>query len=379
MSGVYGAAATRERPGWFFGLTGPQVFLVLAAAFPAWLAMALGRWVALLVLVPLWALATALVCVPVRGWSAAQWIGVLVRHVVGRATGWTRWQSRAAAGELEDPGEADLPGVWSGIEIHDGPPMAGRLTRPAVIQDHAARTWAATARITHPGIGMSDEHERHRMGAGLAELLEAASGGRADPPGRPAGPHRSLTTAPNAPHGYAATPAIPSPTCSGQIHAQLDAAIAGAAVRTEAFLTVVVREDTIARDARRAGRGVTGRARILYGILAEVEARLGGAIGCTHVTWLDTATSRSRSAPASNQAMPPPWPTPPSTTPATTTSPLVSRLPPPDRPCEHRAAGLPPRGLAVGHHHDPAAPQGRRDGGTGPCPGALPDRGTPRP
>jgi hypothetical protein len=34
---------------------------------------------------------------------------------------------------------------------------------------------------------------------------------------------------------------------------------------------------------------VTGRARILYGVLGEVEARLMGAIGCTQVRWLDSA------------------------------------------------------------------------------------------
>ena len=45
---VYGASATRDRQGWFFGLTGPQLFLVLAAAFPCWLAMSVGQWAALL-------------------------------------------------------------------------------------------------------------------------------------------------------------------------------------------------------------------------------------------------------------------------------------------------------------------------------------------
>ena len=37
-------------------------------------------------------------------------------------------------------------------------------------------------------------------------------------------------------------------------------------------MTVVVREDVINKDAKRAGRGVIGRARILYSVLAEVEA-----------------------------------------------------------------------------------------------------------
>ena len=285
---VYGASASRDRQGWFFGLTGPQVFLVLAAAFPCWLAMSVGQWRALLGLVPLWLVAVVLVCVPVRGWSAAQWIGVLIRHVIGRATGWTRFQSRAAAGEIDDVTEADLPGVLAGIQIHDGPPKAGHAGRPAIIQNHATRTWAATARVVHPGIGMADDADRGRMGAGLSELFEAASASslidvvaicvRTVPDD---GTERAEWV---RQHARATEPEI-----SARIHAQLDASINGAAVRTEAFVTVVVREDAVAKDARRAGRGVTGRARILYGVLGEVEARLMGAIGCTQVRWLDSA------------------------------------------------------------------------------------------
>ena len=285
MSDVYGAAAARDRQGWFFGLTGPQVFLVVGAGVPAWLAMAVGDWAALLVLVPLWVLAIALICVPVRGWSAAQWLGMMARFTLARVAGWSRWQSRAALGEVEDLAEADLPGVLAAVRVHDGPPLASAGSRPAVIQDLAARTWAVTARVTHPGIGMSDGHERTLMGAGLAELLEAASG---------AGQIHLLAlqvrTIPDdgterdrwvRQHARGVEPGL-----SADIHAQLDELIGGAAVRTEAFVTVVVREDSIARDARRAGRGVAGRARILHGLMGEVEARLTGAIGCTHVRWL---------------------------------------------------------------------------------------------
>lgn len=284
---IYGASASRERQGWFFGLTGPQTILVLACAFPAWLAMSVGAWTALLVLLPAWLLAVALICVPVRGWSAAQWIGVLVRHLIGRAAGWTTFESRAAAGDLDDPAQADLPGVLAGMQIHDGPPMAGRLMRPAIIQNHATRTWAATARIAHPGIGMAGETDRDRMGAGLAELLEAAStSSRIDLVAI------CVRTVPDDGTERAAWvrrhARDDEPDLSAQIHAQLEAAINGAAVRTEAFVTVVVREDAIAKDARRAGRGIAGRARILHGTLAEIETRLTGTIGCTRVEWLDT-------------------------------------------------------------------------------------------
>src|SRR6478736_1349159 len=58
------------------------------------------------------------------------------------------------------------------VGVHDGPPRGARLTRVALIQDHAAQTWAATARIVHPGIGIAEGRERDRMGEGLAQLQE---------------------------------------------------------------------------------------------------------------------------------------------------------------------------------------------------------------
>ena len=296
---VYGGSATRDREAWLFGLTGPQFFMLLAAGFPTWVAMAAGRWLALVLLVPLWALGGLLICLPVRGWSAFQWIGVLLRYLTGAAFGWSRFQSKAAAGDLDlgdaenagdegDAGEADLPGILAGIQIHDGPPMTGQTGRPAIIQHHAARTWAATARIVHPGIGMSDDADRFRMGAGLTELMEAATAGsqidlvvvqvRTVPDD---GTERDDWVRHNA--------RPDEPEVSAQVNAQLEAMTAGAAVRREAFVTVVVREDVINKDAKRAGRGVIGRARILYSVLAEVEARLTGSIGCTRVKWLDTS------------------------------------------------------------------------------------------
>ena len=297
---VYGASATRDRQGWLFGLTGPQFFLVMAAGLPTWVAMAVGEWLTLLVLVPFWFVVGLLVCLPIRGWSAFQWIGVVFRHLLGSAFGWSRFQSKAAAGDLDvgsgdpddgdegDAGEADLPGVLSHIQIHDGPPMTGQSSRPAIIQNHAARTWGATARVIHPGIGMSDDADRFRMGAGLTEMMEAATAGnqidliavqvRTIPDD---GTDRAEWIRQNA--------RPDEPEVSARVNAQLDSMTAGAAVRREAFVTVVVREDVINKDAKRAGRGVLGRARILYSILAEVEARLTGSIGCTSVRWLDTA------------------------------------------------------------------------------------------
>lgn len=295
---MYGVGATPSRRGWFLGLTGAQLALVTIAAVPVWLAMALGEWALLALLVPGWVVVIVLVCLPVRGWSAAQWIGVLLRHAAGSALGWTQWRSRAAQGDAAPDDEADLPGVLAALQIHDGPPMPGSPRRPAIIQDHAARTWAVTARVHHPGIGMAEAGDRWRMGAGLAELLEGASAGQQidtiavqvrtvpDDGTERADWVRS--------HRRAETD---QPAVSARIHEQLDAAMHGAAMRQEAYVTVVVREDVLGSTVRRAtgradrnaSRGVNGRAHVLYGVLAEVEARLTGAIGCARVDWLDTA------------------------------------------------------------------------------------------
>lgn len=289
---VYGASATKDRTGWFFGLTGPQSFAVLMTVFPIWLAMAWGRWLLLLGLVPACAVITVLICVPVRGHSALQWIGVMARLLLGQALGWSTFQSRAAAGDIDatDPAlhRTDLPGVLQGIQIHDGPPMAGRSVRPALIQNCASRTWAATGRVVHPGIGMSSEEERHRMAAGLSDLLEAVS--TATEVQLIAIQVRTVPDDGTERAVWVQAHRRPEPALSRQLHADLEDLTAGAAVRSEAFVTVVVAEDAMSRSVRRAGRGLTGRARALYNHLEEIESRLTGTIGCTEVVWLDTAS-----------------------------------------------------------------------------------------
>ena len=57
-------------------------------------------------------------------------------------------------------------------------------------------------------------------------------------------------------------------------------------MRTEAFVTIVVPETRIARPAKESGGGLDGRARVLYGLMGEVEAQLRGGLAMTQVTWL---------------------------------------------------------------------------------------------
>lgn len=322
----YGAFAAKERPGWFLGLTGPQLIGLGLGGVPAWISVATGAWAALLLTLPAWLLIGAAVCVPVRGWSAWQWCGVVARHHWGRISGWSTFQSRVAAGDLPvqpahhttrhaahhsasqpahhpempaapqaehetvhhlDLDVADLPGALSTLRIHAVPGPGGTASGLGLVEDRRRQTWAATARLTHPGIGLADQAGRDLMGAGLTALLEAAAA--------------SETIEMLALH-VRATPetradrlawlrdhtAPTSPDLSTAVHAELDALTAAAAVRHEAYLSVVLSDRRLTRGAGRRRREPAGRARLMAPLLAEVEGHLLGAMGCTHVRWLSS-------------------------------------------------------------------------------------------
>ncbi len=278
---------SRDRQGWLFGLSGAACVSVLLAGLPVLLAVGSREWLLVLGWLPVWALISLAVCVPVRGRSAGRWAVDASLRAVGVVAGWSSWQSRAAAGELTDPAEADLPGVLAGIRTHDGPPLGALLRRPAIVQDSSARTWAAVARISHPGIGLAEQSTRARMAAGLSELLEGAAAGelvsviavqvRTVPDD---GAERAAWQARNV--------RPDAPALALQVNRELDGAMVQAGVRHEAFVTVVVPETRIARQAKEAGDGIDGRARVLHGVMGELEVRLLGAVGCSQVSWLDT-------------------------------------------------------------------------------------------
>jgi hypothetical protein len=286
VSGVTYSDYAKDRNGWFFGLSGVQLALVVLTGVPELAAINRHDWLLVLAWLPIWALLIALVAVPVRGRPAAQWLLTLIAHAFGGLMGWTQWQSKAAAGTVTDLERADLPGVLAAVQTHDGPPFGTTMTRVAVVQDHAARTWAAVARLEHPGIGMAEADQRDRMAAGLAELQEIAS--RAESIDLFAIQVRTVPDDGAERADWVRRHRKPAaPPLARQVNDTLTAHLMPAAVRSEAFVTVVVAEERIARAAREAGGGIDGRARVLYGAMGEVEARLRGAIGCTEVTWLD--------------------------------------------------------------------------------------------
>ena len=285
MSQVYDEYS-KARIGWFpFGLTGWQVGVVALSSLPMFWSLKEQQWATAAILLLGCAAATVVTVVPVRGRSAIGWILASATFAAGALTGWTRYRSRASTGEVDDLAALDLPGSLAGVEIHEGPPTGLAGARVAIIQNHLARTWAATAAVVHPGTGLRDGEDRDRMARGLAELIDQAATTemieeilvlvRTVPED---GAERDQWTARHRRPG--------SPGQVRRVNDDLQAALTRASVRTEAFVTIVVPERRIAKAARETGRGIEARAHVMYGLMAEVESQLKGGLGATSVSWL---------------------------------------------------------------------------------------------
>lgn len=276
---------SRDRIGWFFGLSGWQLAVLVLSSLPVFLAVRAEAWSTVLLCALGWVLVLLVTVVPVRGRPATGWLAASGLHTLGRVAGWTRFRARAASGAANDLAAVDLPGVLQGIDVHDGPPRGASLSRVAVIQDHAARTWAVTAAIVHPGLGFADGQERAHQAAGLSSLLDLAA-------------HTELIdelliTVRTVPDDGAERDLWmhrhrhpDGPPLAWVVNDDLRHAFTAASVRTEAWLTLVVPETRMGRAAKQSGGGLEGRARVLYGLMGEVESQLRGAMSMTEVTWL---------------------------------------------------------------------------------------------
>lgn len=275
----------RDQVGWFFGLSGGQLLLLSLASLPGFWAISRGAWFSALLFAGIWVMVLAVTVVPVRGRSATGWMIASTAYAVGGLLGWTSFRAKATRGRAEDLETPDLPGVLHGIQIHDGPPHGSQLQRVAVVQDHATRTWAVTAAVVHPGIGMQDGDERARYGEALAGLIDVA--GRTEKVDEVLfvvrtvpedGAERELWVNKHRRPG--------APELSERVNEDLARGLTRASVRTEVFATIVVPEGKIARSAKESGGGLEGRCRELYLLMGEIEAQLRGPLGMTSVRWL---------------------------------------------------------------------------------------------
>jgi hypothetical protein len=284
MASVYGDY-TRDRVGMFFGLTGVQLGILVAAGVPALWALQAQRWGLFAGAALGWAVMLVLVVVPVRGRSATGWLLAAVAYAFGVVLRWSRWRSHAAKGQADGLDDPDLPGVLAGIRVHDGPPTGPTNTRIAIVQDRASRVWAATATISHPGLALADPAERDSQGRGLAALLNACA--RTELVSEVLFLIRSVPDdGAEREQWLAAHQPASAPMLARQVNAEMAATLTLAGVRTEAFCTIVVPEARLAREAKELGRGIDARARAMTMLMGEVETHLRTGMRITTVEWL---------------------------------------------------------------------------------------------
>ncbi len=282
---IYRGLNRRERAGWILGLTVAQASACLVLATPVLLAISSGRWRLGLTWAVIDGLAAALIVVPVRGRPALRWLAHLILHRVGVATGWSVWQSRAAAGVPGPAGEPDLPGALARVEFPDGPNFRTQ-GRVCLIHDTGEGRWGATARLTHTGVGMLSDAECERLASRLGNLL--LSVGHRDVVDRLSLLVRTVPDDGTEHEVWRHAHQSPAaPALAVQASAELDRAIGAVAVRHELFLTVSGTEAALRRPAAAAGGGVAGRAHALYRVLDGIEDGVK-ALNVRTVTWLSS-------------------------------------------------------------------------------------------
>ena len=266
-----------------------EVVLVLLVSLPGWFALSVQHWITGLLLLVAAVACAVLVFVQVHERQLYRWVSDSGLQVVGRVSGASRWRAKAATGHFssEDLKKLDLPGALQSLKVHDGPPHAGSgMRRVCLIQD-GERNWTLTASARHPGLSMADPTARGRYAEGLGQMVSAVA--RAE-----RGVQRVsiyVRTVPEsgaeraAWHHEHARDDLPATLVSSTD--ELEGMILASSVAHEIYVTVRFREDLLAKEARSAGGGVSGRAAVMYRSLPGIEAGLVGC-GCQDISWLST-------------------------------------------------------------------------------------------
>lgn len=290
MTRIYRGIARKERTGWIAGLSAAQACTVAALAVPVVWALSAGAWRNALVLAGVCGVLALLVIVPVRGRPAARWLAHWVLYQVGVLTGWSRWQSRAAAGMPVNPTEPDLPGVLTRMTFPDGPPYreGGRV---CLVHDTAEGRWGATARLTHGGVGLISSETRELLARRLGTML------------RSSGAHGIVDrlsiyvrSVPDDGTEYAVWrqrhQAADAPQLAIEATDELSRTVGAVSVRHEVFVTVSGTESALHKPASHAGGGIAGRAAVLYRALDGLEEPLK-SLGVHSIQWADSRDRRN--------------------------------------------------------------------------------------
>lgn len=276
---------TPDRRGVVAGMAGWQLAAVAVLMTGPMVCFALNAWLPLMVSLVLCGIGLVMVLAKIQGRTTMEWLAAAVMYSLGTTMKWTQWRSAVTSGLNQDFQAPDLPGVLTSIVTHDGPAFGAQMQRPCIIQDLARKTWAATAEVVHPGIGLENAASRAALGQGLSQLLETLGATekvdqlvftiRVSPDD---GAERAAYV---AAHEDSAAPPV-----AVAMSRQMEAVMTPACPRPVTYMTLVCKDRDIARDASRLSPGVEGRARVLHNLMREAESHMTGALNAESVTWL---------------------------------------------------------------------------------------------
>ena len=272
----------------FLGLLGlPQLSILGLAAVPALAFLQAQAWLWFLGALLLWAVMLVCMAVPIKERPLWLWLGHSVMHLVGKATKADEWQAGATGAALtkEEADTLDLPGALQHFEVFDGPVHAASDMRRLCVMKDPAGAWVMVAKVTHPGLSLTDPDAGDRYADALGDMLAAVSRGMSLP-------HRVSIYVRTVPDDGAERAAwrrehLPSdvPERAARDADAIEQSVLSQSISHEVYVAIRFQEDDIAAEARSSGRGLAGRMTVMYRALPEMTSLLTG-MGCDSVVWL---------------------------------------------------------------------------------------------
>ncbi|MBO8189892.1 SCO6880 family protein [Streptomyces spirodelae] len=273
-----------ERSGFIGNLSGPGFALVAAASAIALVPIHQKSWTAALICLPLAGVLLLLAYGRVLGLTADEWIVLAVRHQYAVATRRNLFFSGAFAPRTRDGRQPmDLPGSLARLHMLEAPDgLGGQL---GIMHNPLEASYTAIARVTFPGLALSDTAKQNARVAGWAAFLRS----QCKEDGvitRVAVHQRSLPDDGTALRSWTARHTSPgAPAVAVESLNELMAGAGPSATARETYLAVTLSSSRARLAVKGAGGGQAGAAAVLVREITAMHGALSSA-GLQVLEWL---------------------------------------------------------------------------------------------
>jgi hypothetical protein len=265
----------QEQVTFLVGLTGRQAAIVAAAAVLGLQPIAAGRLATAVLAWPLAAFLVAAAFARLAGRTIDEWVMCMLSFGILRAQRKTTFLGGAFAPPQVSESAFDLPGVLAPLRLLDAEAAGG--TRLAVLHHPQDGTYAAVARLTFPGIGLSDTARRDaRVDAWGGVLAGLCAEGH--PLTRLQVVHRAVPEHGESLRAWHVDHLDPAaPLAAALANESLLSSVAPASSQRHSWLVATMDARRAALAIRGAGGGDAGACAVLRRQLRTLEPALAGA------------------------------------------------------------------------------------------------------